>query len=119
MVKRTRQEYFDRMYEVRLSGGRSNHPTWGQFAEAVMALNGKGPDYTGINSVAAISSHLDAATLRVVISQTVDKISDVTIEEMTTETLLGDHRYLVELFLDYFKPYKSYRHIDADRLIED
>jgi hypothetical protein len=51
-----------RLYEVTLSGGRTNK-NFEIFFSNITRLNGKAPDYAGINNIALVSHHMDANTV--------------------------------------------------------
>lgn len=104
--------YFDRIYVVEIRRGKS-HPEWALFHSAVSERNGKTPDYGGINNTALIGTHVDGQTLHMLLTDGMNAASDVTVQEVTTRSLEGDHGRYLELVESYFLPYKTYRNISS------
>ena len=101
------------IYEVCLKRGRSN-PNHATFFENVGELNAKAPDFGGINNMCLIGHHHDADTIRMLCSSGIKKKSDVTVEEITKETLSNKsshHRVHTEIIKSYFLPYGTYLNI--------
>lgn len=103
-------KYYNRIYVVELDRGRS-HPEWYAFSTAVSDLNGKAPDYGGINKTVLIGTHHDLATLKMMVTTDMEDRSAVLIEEITTATLKANHRPYTSLVESYYLPYKNYRNI--------
>jgi len=102
------------LYEVCLLRGSGN-PKYTSFVENVMELNAKPPDYAGIKNTCIISHHVDAATVHVLCSAKIKKKSDVTVTEITRETINlpnGRHRLYKELIENYFLPNDDYPNIE-------
>ena len=101
------------IYEVCLTQGRSNSDH-GHFYENVMNLNAKSPDFGGINNVCVISHHLDASTIHMLCSEGLKNENDVTVEEITKESLSdtsGHHQLYKNLVESYFLPNDTYPNI--------
>jgi hypothetical protein len=100
------------LYEVSLDGGRSNRH-FQKFQESVMNLNGQSPDFGGINNLCVISHHVDAKTLKSLITN-FENWDDIEIAEITKTTLLDSqctHRMYSDLIRQYFLPYNEYPNI--------
>lgn len=98
------------LYEVCLERGRSN-PEHHKFYENVLELKAKQPDFGGINNMCIISHHMDPRTIHVLCSTGMKNKSDVTVEEITKETLdpeNGIHKMHTDLVEKYFLPHDSY-----------
>jgi len=98
------------LYEVCLERGRSN-PEHNKFYENVLELKAKQPDFGGINNMCIISHHMDVKTIQMLCSARMKNKSDVTVEEITRETLdpeSGIHKMHTDLVEKYFLPYNSY-----------
>jgi hypothetical protein len=80
-----------RLYEVKLERGKRN-PRWTAFFEAVTSLNGKAPDYSGIDNVAIVGSPRDPDTLKAIVTAGMHDDGGVTVEEITARTL-NDHHF--------------------------
>ena len=80
-----------RLYVITLEGGRS-HPRWAKFYVNLSDLGAIGPDFVGIQRVALLSSPSDAATVKRLASRGIRKKSDIVVEEVTTTTVVEDHR---------------------------
>lgn len=106
-MAKTKGSSIKRLYEVRLDGGRSN-PEWKNFYEGVTKLNGQSPDFEGISCVAVIGTHHQEATVEAIVSETMDDTSDLSISEITKESLQGNHKVFHDLIDSYFLPYGSY-----------
>lgn len=101
------------LYEVCLERGRSN-PEHYKFYENVLELKAKQPDFGGINNMCIISHHMDAETIKMLCSARMKNKSDVTVEEITRETLdpeSGIHKMHTDLVKKYFLPHNSYPNI--------
>lgn len=101
------------LYLVTLNRGRSN-PEHSTFYENVMRLNGKSPDFGGINNACVISHHMDADTVLILCSDGIDDESQVTIEEISKSSLndpSGHHRLFTSLVDNYFLPHGKYPNI--------
>jgi hypothetical protein len=97
-----------RLYEVRLERGR-NHPEWKGFYEGVERLNGKSPDFGGINNVAIVGTHHDQMIVKSIISGEMGDNTDLSVVEITKKTLESPgHRVYSQLINDYFLPYNNY-----------
>lgn len=102
------------LYVVTLNRGRSN-PDHGAFLENVMRLNGKSPDYGGINNACVISHHMDADTVHLLCSDGVNDDGQITVEEITTASLndpSSDHGLFASLVESYFLPYGKYKNLE-------
>lgn len=98
------------IYLVTMSMGRSN-PKHGIFLENVTALNAKSADYSGINNVCILSHSQDADTVHLLCSERIKNKSDITVEEITKETLndqQSSHRVYTDLIERYYLPYGDY-----------
>lgn len=95
------------IYVVRLETGRS-HQEYSIFLENVNKLNAKSPHYNGIESVCVLSHHVDAKTIFLLCTETMDEKNDVTVEEVTKTTLTNDHSDYADLVESYFLPYGTY-----------
>ncbi len=101
------------IYEVCIERGRS-HPQHSIFYNNVDALGAKAPDYGGINNMCIISHHMDADTVHLLCSEGIKNKNDVTIEEITKETLrdeFGHHRSHTKIVDKYFLPNGTYPNI--------
>ncbi|MEJ6791080.1 hypothetical protein BrevBR_16170 [Brevundimonas sp. BR2-1] len=96
-----------RLYVASLQGGNS-HPEWSSFYHNVSHLNGKSPDYGGINNVAVFSSHHDPATALFLCREDLTDEKSVEVHEITAATLLSDHWFYRQLVQDYFLPHGTY-----------
>jgi len=85
-----------KLYEVKLTRGKNNK-NWHKFYNNIDGLNGKGPDYGGINNVAIVSHHVGADTVHLLCTEgfRIDE-EDVTVEEITKKTLEMNHNIYVE-----------------------
>ena len=102
------------IYEVSLKRGKSN-PDYFIFHKNVMALNAKAPDFGGINNICLISHHMDAETLHLLCSDGLENPNDITIKEITRETLLDEnsfHRMYLDTIENCFLKYDKYPNID-------
>jgi hypothetical protein len=101
------------IYQVCLSTGRS-HSKHDVFYKNVDGLGAKSPDFGGINNMCVIGHHLDADTIHMLCSEGIRKKSDVTVEEITKETLADEfsaHRLHTDLIEKYYLPYGNYPNI--------
>ncbi|MFA0264383.1 hypothetical protein L4D17_19110 [Vibrio splendidus] len=101
------------IYVVCLSRGRS-HPQHDVFYRNVEGLNAKSPDFGGINNMCIIAHHLDAKTIHMLCSDGIKNENDVTVEEITKETLNDEnshHRVHTDLINNYFLPYGQYPNV--------
>jgi hypothetical protein len=101
------------LYEVTIIRGRSNS-RHSIFYKNVDNLGAKPPDFGGINNICLISHHLDADTIHMLCSEGIRKKSDITVEEITKESLndpLGHHRLYTDVVENYFLPYNTYPNI--------
>jgi hypothetical protein len=78
-----------------------------------MRLNGKSPDYSGIQNLCVIGHHMDASTIQMLCAEGFKRGTkgDVTIVEITKislESSSGHHRIFTELVEKYFLPYAEY-----------
>jgi hypothetical protein len=79
------------LYAVNLDGGRNNKHFF-EFHENVLRLNGKSPDYGGIGNACVISHHVDAETLKSIITN-FENWGSVEVVEITKETLLDSQNF--------------------------
>lgn len=101
------------LYVVTLIRGRSN-PDYAAFHKNVMRLNGKSPDYGGINNVCLISHHMDADTVHLLCSDGVNDEGQIAVEEITKASLndkSGRHRVFTDLVENYFLPHGKYKNL--------
>ena len=103
-----------RLYVVRFTGGKQNR-NWAQFFENVISLNGKAPDYGGIQQTALISHHVDKATLKRLCCERFrgDTAGLVVVEEITRQSLQGKHRPFADVVENYFLRFKTYPRIES------
>lgn len=102
------------IYEVCLKRGKSN-PDYFTFYKNISALNAKAPDFGGINNMCIIGHHIDANTLQMLCSDGIKKESDVTVEEITKESLdedSGHHKLHTDIVKNYYLPYDTYPNIE-------
>lgn len=102
------------LYEVRLERGRSN-PEHQTFYENVMKLGAKEPDFGGINNMCIIRHHMDVVTIQILCSSNLKKESEVTVEEITRNTLdvdNGKHKMHTNIVEKYFLPHHKYPNIE-------
>lgn len=99
------------IYHVYLNRGKSN-PNFSQFRENVDNLNGKTPDYAGINNSCIIAHHADIDTVLGMCTEGFrGGRKDVVVTEITRESMediYGSHRAYTNLIEDYFLPNGSY-----------
>ena len=101
------------IYEVNLSGGKSNSDYF-TFYENVTKLDAKAPDFGGINNMCLISHHMDEDTIQMLCSIGLKKEDDVTVVEITDETLNDEsshHKTHLETIRNCFLQYKDYQNI--------
>lgn len=101
------------IYEVCISTGR-RHPKHSKFLDNVDSLGAKAVDYGGIDRMCVIGHHLDRKTIHRLCSAGIQKKSDVTVEEITRETLDdpdSHHKIHDDIVNKYFLPYGSYPNI--------
>jgi hypothetical protein len=99
------------LYAVQIKGGRSNKK-WQKFFNNVTPLNAKPPDVTGIDAECVISHHMDSITIHCLATDGFRKgEGDVTVNEITKDTLSNRHAHLGELVEKYFLPYGVYPNI--------
>ena len=102
------------LYEVCLEGGRS-HPKFQKFLNNVNDLNGKAPDYGGINNLCIVSHHMDEVTVKTLCCEGLKRHEDdVTVTEITKQTLSSSnshHRIYTDLLESYFFPHDRYPNI--------
>lgn len=101
-----------RLYEVTLSGGRTNK-NFEIFFSNIARLNGKAPDYAGINNVALVSHHMDSNIVHYLCTDRFNErdLKDVIVEEITKNSLKKDHGIYYDIIEDYFLPYDEYPNI--------
>lgn len=99
------------IYVVSLSKGRS-HKEYQVFYKNVNLLNAKTADYTGINNICVIAHHMNAEIVKMQCCDGMKKTDDVTIEEVTDETLNNVHMGYTELIEKLFLPYGDYPNIN-------
>ena len=100
-----------RLFVVIIRGGRE-HKNWLKFIENVdVNLKGKSPDY-GSSATRIVSHHMDSNTVHILCTERMKKKSDVTVEEITKETLNGVHAQFMEIVESYFLPYDHYPRIE-------
>lgn len=102
------------IYLVTISMGKSN-PKHSIFLENVTALNAKSVDYSGINNVCILSHSQDADTVHLLCCNRIKKKSDITVEEITKQTLndqQSSHRVYTDLIDSYYLPYGDYPNIE-------
>lgn len=100
-----------KLYVVTMRGGSENK-NWVKFIENVdVNLKGKNPDY-GPSATRIVSHHMDSKTIHLLCTDRIKKKSDVTVEEITKETLKGVHAPFTELVGNYFLPYDDYPEIE-------
>lgn len=102
------------VYEVVLDEGR-NHPEWVQYSENVKGTGLKGiePDYSGLHKIALVSSHLDAATVRLLASSEMLDRDAVSVKEITDKSLKGTHRIYSDTIRSYFLPHGEYPNLKS------
>lgn len=95
------------LYEVKLTGGRSNR-NWQKFFENTNGLNGKTPDYGGLNNVCLIAHHETKETIAAFCSyQFKGGSEDLSVKEITKKTLAKEnnpHRLYWDTVHSYFLP---------------
>jgi hypothetical protein len=94
----------DHLYEVEIEKGR-NHPEWEKFYSNVTRLNAKAPDFSGINRMCVLKHHTDNETVKFLCTEGMKHDDDVSVIEITKESLEGKHIVLNELVDSYFRPY--------------
>lgn len=102
------------LYVVRIVRGRS-HSEHSIFLHNVSKINAKSGGYGGINAVCVLSHHLDQNTVHLLCSDGMKGKSDVTVEEITRESLKdqnGEHPLFLDLVERYFLPYGDYPNIE-------
>ncbi|MFM4851165.1 hypothetical protein [Aeromonas caviae] len=98
------------VYVVSLSRGRSNKK-YETFYKNVSILNAKAPDFSGINNTCIIAHHMEADVVKMLCCEGIKNTDDITIEEVTTETLNNDHMMYSNLIEKCFLPYGNYPNI--------
>ncbi len=101
------------IYEVCLSTGRS-HPEFYQFHTNVNNLKARAPDFGGINNMCILAHSMDAKTVHLLCSQGINAKNDITVEEITRDTLDDEqspHRVHTDLVNGYFLPHGDYPNI--------
>ena len=84
------------LFVVIIQGGNS-HPDYYKWKKNVQDLNGKSPDYAGINNLAIISTHHDLVTLKSLVTDGMKNSQKVTITEITDDALAGEHGIYIDL----------------------
>jgi hypothetical protein len=102
-----------KLYVVSLSGGSTNK-NYQPFIANVTKLNGKAPDYGGIQSVAVVSHHMDPITVHLLCTEEFKQRGrgDVTVKEVTKNSLEKEHIIFVDLVEKYFLPYGDYPNVE-------
>lgn len=90
-----------RLYEVKLERGKRD-PKWTAFFEAVTSLNGKAPDYSGIDNVAIVGSPHDRDTVKAIVTERMPDDEGVTVEVITMMTLNDEHFGYRDCVENYF-----------------
>lgn len=90
-----------RLFQIKLAQGRS-HPENGKWVGNVSILNGKAPDYGGLNNLALVASGGDETYVHVESTKKMRKKRDVEVEEVTTASLQGRHAIWQDLVATYF-----------------
>lgn len=92
-----------KLFQVSLKQGRS-HPESGKWVTAIMGLNGRAPDYGGLNNVALVASAGDENYVHAeaTIGMKKKHEKDVIVEEVTKKTLVNEHAVWRELVEGYF-----------------
>jgi hypothetical protein len=99
------------IYVVSLSKGRS-HKEYEVFYKNVSLLNAKTPDFAGINNICVIAHHMKEDVVKMLCCDGMKNTDDVTIEEVTTETLNEDHMMYSRLIENYYLPHDNYPNIN-------
>lgn len=94
----------DHLYLVRLSCGRGNSD-YQHFLENVSNLKAKAPDFGGIQGSCLLMHHVDVETIKMLCAEGLKNEDDVSVEEITDETLRKEHVTYRELVDRYFRPY--------------
>jgi hypothetical protein len=83
------------------------------FFSNITRLNGKAPDYAGINNIALVSHHMDANTVHNLCIEGFNERAwkDVIVEEITKKSLDKEHIIFYDIVEDYFLPYDEYPNI--------
>ncbi|TXH75539.1 MAG: hypothetical protein E6Q88_03540 [Lysobacteraceae bacterium] len=98
------------LYEIRLSGGRSNRE-FAVFLENATNLGAKPPDYAGISSVCLLAHRQDKETVHLLFARGINSESDIVVTEITRKTLASDKygHVVYSDFIDrYFRPYHRF-----------
>ena len=99
------------IYHVYLDRGKSNK-NFTKFHENVDNLNGKTPDYAGINNSCIIAHHADIDTIFDKCTEGFpDDRDDVVVTEVTRksmEDIYGSHRAYTTLIEKYFLPHGTF-----------
>lgn len=92
-----------RLFQVSLDRGRS-HPESGKWVTGVMNLNGKAPDYGGLNNLALVASGGDEAYIHAEVTNGMKTKyeKDVSVEEVTKNSLIAKHSIWTEVVEGYF-----------------
>jgi hypothetical protein len=116
MIRRKKIVANKYLYVVKLVEGKS-HPNYWDWLTNITEMNGKAPDFGGIQSLCVLSHSQDAATVHMLSSEGFNKANrnDVIVEEITKTTLESSessHRLHTELIENYFLPYGYYPNIE-------
>ncbi len=94
------------LYEVTLPGGKTNQ-NWGAFFTNVSRLNGKAPDFGGINNVALLKHSMNASVVKNLLMEGFKgRKKELEVYEITTISLGTTHHAIYKdkvenLFLPY------------------
>ena len=98
------------LYYVRLSHGVAN-PGFQSFKRNAEELRGVQPGYGGRGESYFISHHMDMETVHLLCTDGIADEDDVSIEEVTQDSLQDEHLAYQDLVENYFLPHGTYPNI--------
>ncbi|MGO8096685.1 hypothetical protein [Rhizobium leguminosarum] len=92
-----------KLFQVTLSKGRS-HAEFGKWLANMMRMNGRAPDYGGLNNVALLATGGDEVFVRseATLGMSAKFRKDVVVEEVTKKSANAEHSHWSELIEGYF-----------------
>jgi hypothetical protein len=106
------------LYVVEIDGGRNNK-NWQIWYVNIVRLGAKQIDYGGIKRECVISHHIDNETLHSLCTESFNGgEGDVTVTEITRNSLRGKHRGLTEMVNKYYLPHGKYPNIKETEGLE-
>lgn len=102
------------LYQARLNRSKS-HPEWLKFMEECDSLRAHYPGYGGFDGLALISSSQNLDTIESLLVSAIGKKykSDVTVEEITTNTMYHGNDLYLRSDIIYLEKYHKYDNIDT------